>query len=86
MEERTMTRKKPVFICGGDFTPEERGDCPNPVHNWPLAKGYIDASGQADRRIRTGWGNPKCPTCGLYGWTPGKLHDTDTISLPPKED
>lgn len=79
-----MSARKPVFICGGDFTPEVRSDCPNPLHNWPLARGYVDASNQADRRLRNGWSNTRCPDCHLYGWTPGKLHEDDTLVLPPK--
>jgi len=71
-------RARPTFICGGDFTPADRDECPNPLHDWPLARGFIDASEQADRRLRNGWSNQKCPDCGLYGWRLGrKKHETD---------
>lgn len=80
----SVRRKTTMFICGGDFTPATRTDCPNPLHNWPLARGYVDASNQAARRLRTGWTNTHCKDCELYGWTPGKLHEDDTLVLPPK--
>jgi len=79
-------KRKPMFICGGDFILQPRSDCPNYVHNWPLASGYVDASDMAERRIRTGWTNPRCPDCHLHGWTPGKLHDTDAIAYPRNAD
>lgn len=60
--------------------------CPNPLHNWPLPSAYLPAAEMADRRLATGWGNTRCPDCGIWGWTPGALTDDDIIALPPKED
>lgn len=62
-----------VRICGGDLRPGPRGtECPNPVHDWPLPPGYVDASDVADRRLRHGWSNSRCPSCGEYGWQQGR--------------
>ncbi|HBH57887.1 MAG TPA: hypothetical protein DDY41_07015 [Arthrobacter bacterium] len=79
----SIHRKTTMFICGGDFTPAARSTCPNHVHNWPLAAGYNEAGEQAARRLRTGWSNPRCPDCHLFGWTLGIQHETDTYT-PPK--
>jgi hypothetical protein len=67
-----------VYICGGDFTASDRGTCANSLHDWPQARGYVDASEQAARRLRTGWRNLRCPDCHFYGWRPGRVHETDT--------
>ena len=76
-----------TYLCGGDFTPADRDACPNPLHDWPLARGYVDASEQASRRLNNGWANKKCPECGLYGWYPGrKIHETDQQVPPPGVD
>lgn len=61
-----------ILICGGDESPGPRDtDCPNAFHDHPLPTGYVDAAVVAARRLRRGWGNPRCPDCGLYGWTVG---------------
>lgn len=54
-----------------------RDACPNDLHDWPLPAGYVDASEVAQRRLNSGWSNRRCPDCGLYGWGPGRLRDTD---------
>jgi hypothetical protein len=67
-----------VYLCGGDTRPGPRDtDCPDPLHDRPLPAGYCDASDEAARRLRRGWGNRRCTRCGLYGWVPG-LRDADT--------
>ena len=66
MSERT------VIICGVDGPPEERRPCPNPIHNYPLPSSYVGAPEVAERRLRNGWRNPRCPRCGVYGWAPGR--------------
>jgi len=72
-----MTGQPVTYLCGGDFTPGDRDRCANTLHDWPTARGYVDASEQAARLLRTGWTNKKCPVCGLYGWRAGKVHETD---------
>lgn len=67
----------PIFACGGDLSPDRRDDCPNALHDWPLPSGYVDAGEVAARRLRERWANPKCPDCGLYGWRPGRIRETD---------
>ena len=61
-----------VYLCGGNFKPGPRDPCPHPLHDWPLPSGYLDAAEMADSRLANGWGNKRCPTCGLYGWEPGR--------------
>lgn len=63
---------QPVFICGGDDTPGERDACPHALHNFPLPSGYGDAHATAQSRLSRGWKSKRCPTCGLYGWIPGR--------------
>lgn len=43
-------------------------DCENSLHNHPLPESYIACHAEAERRLREGWWNKKCPQCGLYGW------------------
>lgn len=64
-----------VYVCGGESgTGRDRGtDCPDVLHDWPEPSGYVDASVEADWRLRNGWGNRRCPRCQLYGWEPGKV-------------
>lgn len=69
-----------VFICGGGR--EERGSCPNPLHDWPLPSGYVSADEAAHRRLRSGWKNTKCPDCGLYGWREGRKRDDSDVRVP----
>lgn len=61
-----------VIICGGDFRPGPRDACPDPLHDYPLPSGYVDASEAAARRLRKGWSQSRCRSCGLYGWRPGR--------------
>lgn len=64
--------KYATYICGGDTSRlDERGTCPNILHNWPLPRSYCDAAAMADSRMAHHWSNTKCPDCGGYGWTPG---------------
>ena len=68
-----------TYVCGGDFRPSRRSDCPDSLHDWPLPAGYMDAAETADRRIRNGWKNQRCPQCGLFGWREGRnLGEGDT--------
>lgn len=48
-----------------------RADCPNPLHDYPLPDGYVDAAEEAAKRVSYGWRNPRCPECNTYGWNPG---------------
>jgi hypothetical protein len=57
-----------VYLCGGADVLEDRDACPHRFHDHPLPIGYVDAAEEAGRRLRKGWGNPKCPLCGTYGW------------------
>ena len=61
-----------VYLCGGDMRPGPRDVCPDPLHDFPLPTGYVDASEEAMSRLSHGWGNPRCRHCGLHGWTPGR--------------
>lgn len=83
-----MSRKKAIFICGGDYQHlENRSTCPNAVHDWPLPAGYSDASEVAGARLRNRWTNKRCPTCGLYGWIPSSSRSeaTNPIQVTIKE-
>jgi len=72
-----------IFLCGGDLTPGERDECAEPLHDYPLPAGYVDAGEVAARRIAKGWGQRRCPRCGLYGWTPGRpLNDESDQAVP----
>lgn len=74
---------KAVYICGGDFRPGPRGDCPNVLHDYPLPAGYVDASEVAARRLRKRWTQRRCRECGLYGWQPGApLGDESDTRVP----
>lgn len=61
-----------VYLCGGDTSPGRRDECPNPLHDWPLPSGYVDAAQVAASRLAHGWANTRCPDCGLYGWVQGR--------------
>lgn len=66
----TSNYLRPVIICGGDYARlQERGDCPNSLHDWPLPDGYNEAEEVARSRISQGWTQKRCPDCELYGWT-----------------
>lgn len=67
-------RKRDVFICGGDYEHiQPRSECPNPLHDYPLPYGYVEASEVAQARLSARWRNRQCPDCKLYGWAPGRL-------------
>lgn len=81
-----MSRGPAVRICGGDFAAlQERGSCGNSLHNWPLPRGYVDASEMAASRLSIGWSNTRCPECGIYGWAPGRLSGlaAESIEVQP---
>jgi hypothetical protein len=79
--------KKVMFICGGNYTLlQDRGDCPNPLHDYPLPDGYGEASDVAAARIRNRWSNRRCPDCKLYGWAPGRITDsTNAVKVEREE-
>lgn len=69
-----MSRRNAIYICGGDTHHlDDREPCPDPLHDWPLPIGYVDASNMAESRLSHGWSNKRCRKCGLYGWTPGQM-------------
>lgn len=75
-----------IHACGGDYRALDRRDpCPNALHNWPLPIGYVDAAEMAASRLAHGWGNTKCPDCGLYGWTPGRFKGAAAESLEVRQ-
>ena len=61
-----------VYICGGNLQSGTRDTCPDPLHDFPLPDGYVDAGEAAARRLRKRWSQQKCGQCGLYGWLPGQ--------------
>lgn len=61
-----------MFICGGNYRPGPRDECPHSLHDYPLPSGYIDAGDAAARRFRKGWTQKRCTDCQLYGWLPGR--------------
>lgn len=71
-----------IYLCGGDLRPGPRGVCPDPVHDYPLPRGYVDASDVAHARLRRQWSNTRCPVCGLYGWRPGRINTETDIRVP----
>lgn len=69
-----MARRKPIYVCGGAYhLLDAREVCPNPLHDWPLPSGYVEASEMADSRLSQGWSNVRCPDCDLYGWVQGRM-------------
>lgn len=62
-----------VHVCAADYRPGPRGTCPDPVHDWPLPAGYVDAGYVAGARLSRRWRNVPCGQCGLYGWIPGRI-------------
>lgn len=60
-----------IHLCLSDMSSGPRDECPDPLHDYPLPDGYVDAAEAAERRLRHRWRNIKCPRCGLYGWQPG---------------
>lgn len=61
------------FLCGGDMRPGPREtDCPDPLHDFPLPRGYVDAHEEAMSRLNRRWTSKRCGLCGLYGWLPGE--------------
>ena len=73
-----------VYLCGGDMRPGPRDECPDPLHDWPLPDGYVDAAEVAGSRLGRGWRNVRCERCGLYGWRAGRLRDGD-VRVPAPE-
>lgn len=59
-----------ILICGGDIRPGPRDECPDPLHDHPLPRGYVDRSDAAADRLYKKWRSVKCKRCGLYGWVP----------------
>lgn len=57
-----------MIICGDTGVLEPRDSCPNRLHDYPMPAGYVEAIGEADRRISQRWRNKRCPDCGKYGW------------------
>ena len=45
-----------------------REKCSHPLHDHPLASGYVAAHEEAEVRLASGWKNIKCAFCELYGW------------------
>jgi hypothetical protein len=74
-------RRDAVYLCGGDTTPGQRDACPDPLHDWPLPDGYVDAAEVAASRLYRRWANVKCPICGLYGWRPGRIEPGERPTL-----
>jgi len=76
-----------IHLCGGDYRPGPRGNCPDPVHDWPLPRGYIDATEVAAQRLNRRWRNVPCGQCGLYGWIPGRINPaTDHLVEADRDD
>jgi hypothetical protein len=70
-----------IIVCGSS-EPEPRGECPNDLHDWPLPSGYVAADETAQRRLRNGWKNTRCPDCGLYGWREGRKRADGDVRVP----
>lgn len=70
-----------IIVCGSS-NPEPRGECPNGLHDWPLPSGYVAADETAQRRLRNGWKNTRCPDCGLYGWSEGRKRSERDVRVP----
>lgn len=80
-----MTRRlarNVAYVCGGDFRPGPRDTCPDPVHDWPLPRGYVDADEVASARLSRRWTNARCERCGLYGWRPGRINPETDHHVP----
>ena len=80
-----LDRANAVSICGGDYRPAPRSECPDSLHDWPLPAGYGDADEVAQRRLRNGWRQVRCPRCGLYGWRSGRTHSEGDTFVPAVE-
>lgn len=82
-----MARRNVVYLCGGDYRPGPRDACPDPVHDWPEPRGYVDACEVAESRLRRRWRNVPCPTgCGRYGWRPGRVNPEMDHHVPATPD
>lgn len=77
-----MTRRYVAYVCGGDFRPGPRGECPDAVHDYPEPIGYVDFFEVAGSRLHRGWLNVQCKQCGLFGWIAGRI-DPKTDHLVP---
>ncbi len=52
MEASEVVSNYRVYLCGGDMRPGPREtDCPDPLHDFPLPAGYVDASEEAASRL-----------------------------------
>lgn len=72
-----------TYLCGGDLRPGPRAsECPDPLHDWPLPTGYGEANEVAHARLRRGWRNKRCSSCGLYGWVPGIVNAETDVQRP----
>ena len=74
--------KNAVYICGGDDRPGPRAECPEPIHDYPLPAGYVDASEVAAQRIYRQWKNVRCKKCGIYGFIPPVNVDASAQRIP----
>ncbi|WP_288833708.1 hypothetical protein [uncultured Corynebacterium sp.] len=71
-----------IHLCGGETGVDIiRAECSNPLHDYPLPDGYVDAAEEAARRLGHRWRNTRCPDCHTYGWHPG----TSRYQLTPTE-
>jgi hypothetical protein len=77
-----MAKSYATYLCGGDFRPGPRDTCPDPMHDWPLPAGYVDASEVAAARLYRRWRSVPCGQCGLYGWIPGRIDATTDHRVP----
>lgn len=83
-----MAKQYKIYICGGNYKNlQKREECPDPLHDWPLPHGYVEASEVAGARLGARWSNRKCRRCGIYGWAPSdkRGENTNPIHVPAPE-
>lgn len=81
-----MAKRYATYICGGDYRPGPRDECPDPVHDWPEPRGYVESWEVAESRLRRRWKNVPCPRgCGHYGWRPSQRIDPEMDHHVPAE-